>query len=182
MKNSTQIFLFIATIFLSGIYFTTSLVQYENKIESLEEIIYQDSCLVDSLQHSIDSLNERYQIFDSQPSRELIDLINAISHIESSGRDSAYNVSEDAVGYLQIRQCMVKDVNRILKRKGSLKRYVYEDRWLRYKSIQMFNIYCQHYKLSTAEEIARCWNGGPRGMENEMTVGYWKKVSNKLNI
>tara|TARA_R110002073_G_scaffold257926_1_gene420927 strand:- start:472 stop:1020 length:549 start_codon:yes stop_codon:yes gene_type:complete len=182
MKNSTQIFLFIATIFLSGIYFTTSLVQYENKIESLEEIIYQDSCLVDSLQHSIDSLNERYQIFDSQPARELIDLINAISYVESSGRDSAYNASEDAVGYLQIRQCMVKDVNRILKRKGSLKRYVYEDRWLRYKSIQMFNIYCQHYKLSTAEEIARCWNGGPRGMENEMTVGYWKKVSNKLNI
>ena len=182
MKNSTQIFLFIATIFLSGIYFTTSLVQYENKIESLEEIIYQDSCLVDSLQHSIDSLNERYQIFDSQPARELIDLINAISYVESSGRDSAYNASEDAVGYLQIRQCMVKDVNRILKRKGSLERYAYEDRWLRYKSIQMFNIYCQHYKLSTAEEIARCWNGGPRGMENEMTVGYWKKVSNKLNI
>tara|TARA_R110001592_G_scaffold60353_2_gene183422 strand:+ start:624 stop:1172 length:549 start_codon:yes stop_codon:yes gene_type:complete len=182
MKNSTQIFLFIAVIFLSGIYFTTSLVQYENKIESLEEIIHQDSCLVDSLQHSIDSLNERYQIFDSQPARELIDIINAISYVESSGRDSAYNASEDAVGYLQIRQCMVKDVNRILKQKGSLERYVYEDRWLRYKSIQMFNIYCQHYKLSTAEEIARCWNGGPRGMQNEMTVGYWEKVSNKLNI
>ena len=182
MKDSTQIFLFIAIIFFSGIYFTTNLIRYEDKIKSLEEIIYQDSCLVDSLQHSIDSLNERYQIFDSQPARELIDIINAISYVESSGRDSAYNASEDAVGYLQIRQCMVKDVNRILKRKGSSERYAYEDRWLRYKSIQMFNIYCQHYKLSTAEEIARCWNGGPRGMQNEMTVGYWEKVSNKLNI
>ena len=182
MKNSTQIFLFIAVIFLSGIYFTTSLVRYENKIESLEEIIYQDSCLVDSLQHSLDSLNKRYQIFDSPPARELIDIINAISQVESSGDDSAYNSSEDAVGYLQIRQCMVNDVNRILKRNGSKERYAYEDRWLRYKSIQMFNIYCQHYKLSTAEEIARCWNGGPRGMTNEMTVCYWEKVSNKLNI
>ena len=182
MKDSTQIFLFIAIIFLSGIYFTTSLVRYEDKIKSLEEIIYQDSCLVDSLQHSIDSLNERYQIFDSQPARELIDIINAISHVESSGDDSAYNSSEDAVGYLQIRQCMVNDVNRILKINGSKERYTYKDRWLRYKSIQMFNIYCQHYKLSTAEKIARCWNGGPRGMTNEMTVCYWEKVSNKLNI
>ena len=64
MKDSTQIFLFIAIIFFSGIYFTTNLIRYEDKIKSLEEIIYQDSCLVDSLQHSIDSLNERYQIFD----------------------------------------------------------------------------------------------------------------------
>ena len=182
MKDSTQIFLFIAIIFLSGIYFTTNLVRYEDKIKSLEEIIYQDSCLVDSLKHSIDSLNERYQIFDSQPARELIDIINAISHVESSGDDSAYNSSEDAVGYLQIRQCMVNDVNRILKINGSKERYTYKDRWLRYKSIQMFNIYCQHYKLSTAEKIARCWNGGPRGMTNEMTVCYWEKVSNKLNI
>ena len=182
MKNSTQTFLFIAVIFLSGIYFTTSLVQYENKID---EMFYQTDSMqitIDSLQQSIDSLSQRYEIFDSEPARELIDLINAISHIESSGRDSAYNVSEDAVGYLQIRQCMVKDVNRILKRKGSLERYAYEDRWLRYKSIQMFNIYCQHYKLSTAEEIARCWNGGPKGMTNEMTVGYWKKVENQLDI
>ena len=181
MKDSTQIFLFITIIFLSGIYFTTNLIRYENKIELLEEIIYQDSCLVDSLQHSIDSLNERYQIFDSQPARELIDIINAISQVESSGDDSAYNLSEDAVGYLQIRQCMVNDVNRILKINGSKKRYVYEDRWLRYKSIQMFNIYCQHYKLNTAEKIARCWNGGPKGMSNGVTVGYWEKVSNKLD-
>ena len=46
----------------------------------------------------------------------------------------------------------------------------------------MFKIYCRYYNLNTAEEIARCWNGGPKGMQNEMTVGYWKKVSNKLDI
>ena len=160
-------------------------VDYERKIENIsDELIFQTDSMqhtIDSLQQSIDSLSQRYEIFDSEPARELIDLINAISHIESSGRDSAYNVSEDAVGYLQIRQCMVKDVNRILKRKGSLERYAYKDRWIRYKSIQMFNIYCEYYKLNTAEEIARCWNGGPKGMENEMTVKYWKKVENQLN-
>ena len=161
-------------------------IDYERQIETLQnELINQtDSvqCTIDSLTYLLDSLNTRYQIFDTPPARELIDLINAISQVESSGDDSAYNASEDAVGYLQIRQCMVNDVNRILKRRGSIKRYSYKDRWLRHKSIQMFNIYCDHYKLTTAEEIARCWNGGPRGMENEVTVGYWKKVSNKINI
>ena len=40
------------------------------------------------------------------------------------------------------------------------KRYVYEDRWLRYKSIQMFNIYCQHYKLNTAEKNSKMLEWG----------------------
>ena len=161
-------------------------VDYERKIETLQdEMFYQTDSMqitIDSLQHSLDSLNTRYQIFDSKPARELIDIINAISQVESNGNDSAYNASEDAVGCLQIRQCMVNDVNRILKRKGFIERYAYEDRWLRYKSIQMFNIYCEYYKLDTAEEIARCWNGGPKGMENKVTVGYWEKVENQLSI
>ena len=42
------------------------------------------------------------------------DLISAIIHVESSNNDSAYCASEDAVGCLQIRKCMVDDVNRIL--------------------------------------------------------------------
>jgi len=45
----------------------------------------------------------------------------------------------------------------------------------------MFDIYCHYYGLTTAEEIARCWNGGPRGMDNEMTANYWKKVKNKID-
>ena len=109
-------------------------------------------------------------------------LLSALIFVESSNNDSAYCAREDAVGCLQIRRCMVDDVNRILKRNKSNTRFTYDDRWLRNKSIQMFDIYCKHYNLNTAEEIARCWNGGPRGMENEMTVGYWKKVSNKLDI
>ena len=75
---------------------------------------------------------------------------------------------------------MVDDVNRILRRQKSDTRYAYDDRWVRYKSIAMFEIYCKHYGLTTAEEIARCWNGGPRGMNNDMTSGYWKKVKKNL--
>ena len=52
---------------------------------------------------------------------------------------------------------------------------------IRDKSIKMFDIYCKHYGLTTAEEIARCWNGGPRGMDKDATVYYWKKVQDHLD-
>ena len=29
--------------------------------------------------------------------------------------------------------------------------------------------------------MARCWNGGPRGINNPATVGYWEKVKNEIN-
>ena len=101
--------------------------------------------------------------------------------VESSYNDSAYHVGEDAVGCLQIRQCMVNDVNRILKRQKSTLSFTYNDRWSRDKSTQMFEIYCKHYNLTTNEEVARCWNGGPRGINNPATVGYWKKVKDKID-
>ena len=109
------------------------------------------------------------------------ELLSALIFVESSGNDSAYCKHEDAVGCLQIRQTMVDDVNRILKRQKSTLRFTYNDRWSRDKSTQMFEIYCKYYGLMNSEEIARCWNGGPRGINNPSTVGYWKKVINKIN-
>ena len=109
-----------------------------------------------------------------------LELINAIISIESSGMDSAYNESEGAVGCLQIRHCMVDDINRILKRQDSPLYYTYDDRWDRNKSIEMFNIFVDYYNLHTPEEIARCWNGGPRGINNPYTLGYWNKVELEL--
>ena len=127
---------------------------------------------------------EQYQLFDYivKPVNYMIDVIDAIMEVESSNNDSAYNADEDAVGCMQIRKCMVDDVNRILKRNNISYRYSYNDRWSRSKSIQMFDIYCKHYRLNTAEKMARCWNGGPKGMQNNITVTYWNKVNNKLDI
>ena len=155
-----------------------------DKIEQLEQKLEYKQFQVDSLQHVNDSLVEQYQLFDYivKPVNYMINLMDAIMEVESSNNDSAYNASEDAVGCLQIRKCMVDDVNRILKRKKITYRYSYNDRWSRDKSMQMFDIYCKYYRLNTAEKIARCWNGGPRGMQNEMTVGYWERVMNKLDI
>ena len=108
------------------------------------------------------------------------EVVRAIIYVESAGNDKAYRSSEDAVGCLQIRKTMVRDVNRILKLQGSSSRYKYKDRWCRAKSIEMFNIYTSHYNLQTPEEKARCWNGGPRGSHKKSTVRYWKKVREML--
>jgi len=153
-----------------------------SKVNQLQYRLDSKDLIIDSLKHEIDTLQWESEIFDYNYINNSSHLLSALMFVESSYDDSAYNASEDAVGCLQIRKCMVNDVNRILRKQKSEIRYNYDDRWVRYKSVQMFKIYCRYYNLNTAEEIARCWNGGPRGMQNEMTVGYWKKVSNKLDI
>ena len=135
---------------------------------------------IDSLYKEIDTLQYEKEIFDFGNVSES-EIISALMYVESSNNDSAYNASEDAVGCLQIRKTMVNDVNRILRKRKSPVRFTYEDRWCRYKSINMFKVYCKYYNLTTAEEIARCWNGGPNGLYNPGTVKYWNKVQNRIN-
>jgi hypothetical protein len=169
---------------LSTVIFTILLTNSENKVIELEhQIQTQNDSLnirIDSLSQEIDTLQWKLEIWDYNTENDASHLLSAIMHVESSNNDSAYCVSEDAVGCLQIRQCMVDDVNRILGRQKVFKRYTYEDRWSRYRSIEMFDIFCKHYGLNSAEEIARCWNGGPRGINNPATVSYWNKVEKQI--
>ena len=185
MKNSVQTFLIIALIFLSSVYIISTIVHYENQIETLEQElkIQTDSlnCTIDSLMLEIDTLTWENEIWDFNIQNNTTHLLSALMFVESGNNDSAHAIGEDAVGVLQIRKTMVDDVNRILKRQGKDHRFTYDDRWLRNKSIAMFDIYCKHYGLTSAEEIARCWNGGPRGMQNDITSGYWKKVKKNLD-
>ena len=151
-----------------------------DKIEQLEKELEHNNYTIDSLYHEIDTLQWENQIWDFNLSQNTTHLLSAIMFVESSYNDSAYNSYEDAVGCLQIRKTMVNDVNRILRRQKSDLRFTYDDRWLRHKSIEMFNIYCNHYGLTTAEEMARCWNGGPQGMNKPLTTTYWRKVQKDL--
>ena len=184
----TYIYYIVATTVAALLFLHMSL-DYEKQIENLnKELEYNvnanDSldCIIDSLKHEIDTLEWNSQIWDFNIKINGTSLLSSIMFVESSYNDSAYNASEDAVGCLQIRQTMVNDINRILKRQGKDKRYTYTDRWVRYKSVEMFEIYCSYYGLNTAEEIARCWNGGPRGIQNPATVGYWNKVKNRMEV
>lgn len=109
------------------------------------------------------------------------DLVQALIMVESSGNDSAYNASEDAVGCLQIRRVMVKDVNRILKKQGEDKQFKLKDRWNCDKAVEMFQIYTDHYHPDADDEtVARGWNGGPKGHKKQSTEQYWDKVKNEL--
>ena len=176
MKYFTLIFTFIIITFLFG-----NVLNRIEIIEQLEQQIEYKNFQTDSLKLEIDTLRWENQIWDFNLSNNTTHLLSAIMYVESNYNDSAYNSYEDAVGCLQIRKTMVNDVNRILKRQGNDHRFTYDDRWLRNKSIAMFEIYCKHYGLTTAEEIARCWNGGPRGMDKPLTANYWKKVQENLD-
>ena len=176
-----EIQLCIVTLLLTGMA-GLGLIHYENQIVSLENQIIRDKIYyqyqMDSLRSVIKDLERPRYHFNEEPDDKII---NALIQIESAGNDNAYCVEEDAVGALQIRRTMVRDVNRILRRQKSNQRYTYEDRWNRQKSIEMFNIYCNHYNLVTPEEKARCWNGGPRGLQKLSTKRYWEKVKKQLN-
>ena len=103
-------------------------------------------------------------------------LIAAIIQVESGGDTLAYNLAEDAVGCLQIRPIMVREVNRLLG-KDSFTLY---DRWSKAKSIQMFNVLRSHTKNPTDEKLARNWNGGYNGHKKQSTIKYWNKVKKQI--
>jgi len=115
------------------------------------------------------------------------ELIDALIYVESKGNDSAIGDrhlgSQYAVGVLQIRPIMVREVNRILKLRGSDYRFQLKDRYDRDKSIEMFLIWKEfHHNDSDFEAIARSWNGGTNGVKNPKTYNYWKKVENQLSM
>ena len=114
------------------------------------------------------------------------DLVSALIHVESRGNDSAIGdrhlVGEEAVGVLQIRPIMVREVNRILRIQKTDKRYKLKDRFDRNKSIEMFHVWKNyHHKDSDMQTIARNWNGGPRGYKRNSTLKYWNKIEKQLN-
>ena len=116
---------------------------------------------------------------------EVDDLIQALIQVESRGNDSAIgdrHLGEPSIGVLQLRPIMVREVNRILKKQKSEKRYKLKDRFSREKSIEMFMVWKNyHHPEGGFETIARNWNGGPRGYKNKRTQHYWAKVQLELN-
>lgn len=108
-------------------------------------------------------------------------LVDAIIQVESGGDPTKHAKGEDAVGCLQIRKIMIRDVNRILKKQKNKKRYKYKDRWDCVKSKEIFDIVIEYYLPGACDEdIARLWNGGPKGPIKDNTKKYWRKVLRKL--
>ena len=179
MKSSIQILLALSIIYLSTIGIFTMIESYERQIETLRLQLNHNSCKVDSLERQIDTLIYNRELSKYNVTNE--DVLKAIIYVESRNNDSAFAPSENAAGCLQIRPIMVREGNRILKINKSSLKYTLDDRWNRKKSKEIFNIFITYYNFTTAEEIARGWNGGPRGINKSTTISYWGKVKLELN-
>ena len=89
------------------------------------------------------------------------EIMNAISYVESKHNPKARNGIY--VGCLQIGPGMVTEVNNILKKQNSDKRYTLNDRYDPQKSREMFVIFQSKYNPDgNIERAIRMWNGGPK--------------------
>jgi len=185
MKDRQQT-LFVAGMILFVLLPTTlfDIYLYHGMVKDDTEVIHTNC--IDTLYsikaHDNDTVIQYINKIDSM---ELF--INALIQVESRGRDSVIGdkhlPGNEAVGALQIRPIMVREVNRVLKRQDISKRFNLNDRFSRRKSIAMFNTWkSYHHSNSSFEKIARNWNGGPRGYMRKATQYYWKKVKKEFNI
>jgi hypothetical protein len=101
------------------------------------------------------------------------DLAESIIYVESRGNDYAIGALKERGAY-QIRHIRLTDFN---QRTG--KRYKIEELVDRCKSEEIFMYYAG--RTSSLEEISRCWNAGPNGMNKKSSQKYWKLVKERLS-
>lgn len=107
----------------------------------------------------------------------ILALIPLLIQVESSGVDSAVGDSGRAIGPLQIHAAVVVDYNRW--HKTSL---LHKEMTNRALAVKVCQSYLEHYgRGRNTEQLARIWNGGPKGHLKPATVGYWNKVKALLN-
>jgi hypothetical protein len=100
-------------------------------------------------------------------------LLNAIIHVESGGNPLQVNFGEQAMGLLQIRPVMLREVNRII----GYNKYTTKDCLDSLKSIEMFWIVqTYHNPANELKTGAIVWNG--KSIHNH----YWQKVKQLLSI
>lgn len=101
-------------------------------------------------------------------------IMDAIIEVESEGNPAARNGS--CVGILQISPCLVKECNRILRKKKEKRRYTLSDRRSIKKSKEMFIIFNEYYNPQhDIEKMIRAWKGGINYSKRK-TERYYKKV------
>jgi len=103
-------------------------------------------------------------------------LISALIIVESSGNDLAVGDGGKAIGPLQIHKAVIVDVNRIT---GS--NYRHSEMTNRAQARAVCEAYLRHYgKGASTEQLARRWNGGPKGDQKQATAAYWRKVQKEI--
>ena len=127
-----------------------------------------------SVNASAKGVKEESSEFDWSP------VIDAIIDVESEGNAKAVDKSGKSCGILQITPVMVKECNRIQKKRKSKKRYSLEDRFSVKKSKEMFVLFQSFYNpQNSIERAIRLWNGGI-GFSKLATQKYFEKVMSKM--
>jgi len=102
-------------------------------------------------------------------------LVYAIANVESSFDITANNDYEMAKGILQIRECVIIDVNRIFGLN-----YNHDDVYNPFKAIQIFTLYMKAYGAKTVRDSIMLWNMGPKAIAYPYyTNSYYNKVMKK---
>lgn len=84
-------------------------------------------------------------------------LVSAIGYVESRHNEKIVSKNKKYVGYLQISKVCVNECNRIL----GYKKYNYNDRYDKEKSIEMFYIIQRYHNPTNNPYLAmRIWNEG----------------------
>ena len=107
-------------------------------------------------------------------------VIMAISQVESEGNAKAVSKNGLYVGFLQISKILVRECNNI----AGYKKYTYNDRYDRQKSIDMFIDYMErHNPEGNMERAIRLWNSGDRNCmsRKSRTEGYYRRVMSKYS-
>lgn len=106
----------------------------------------------------------------------LLQLATAIIAVESGGNDLAIGDNGRAIGAFQIHECVVADVNRVFKT-----HFDWRGMTNRQNARIVFEKYLTIYgQGKSPEQLARIWNGGPRGHQKSATLNYWLKVKSRL--
>lgn len=107
------------------------------------------------------------------------ELIDALVQVESSG-DSSKVGKLGELGILQIRQCVIDDVNNFIEKQ---KRYRLSDALDNVKAREICRKYITFWAKRTKcrpcnEHYAKIWNGGPYGWKKKN----WKQRQVALNL
>lgn len=140
--------------------------------------IVQDSMTYEDYIIKRDSLVlEKITPKESVNKEDFLKFMEAIITVESKWNKNAFCKKERALGWMQVRPILIKDVNRISPIKFKL-----DDRTVMLKNIKLFTLYSRMYqqnalKHNNFKRLSRLWNGGPNGHRIPSTIGYWKRVN-----
>lgn len=116
------------------------------------------------------------KVFSNEPNSKWEKVIEAIAHIESRHDSTLISKNGKHVGYLQISKGIIDDCNQ----KANFKKYSYQDRLSKEKSIEIFHEVQRNYNPDgDIEKAIRLWNGGI-GYTIKGTDEYYQKVMDYL--